>query len=191
MSCRPPSYGTGASPCGAGSGDDPWHSGAAGRAAAARTLRVVRHPDNEPAIAPPPSVSIRGTRPQRELLTAWLLVLLESGASYGYDLRRELDARDLNIDPSALYRALRRLERDGWVQSRWMNAKTGPRRRFYKLTAEGRRNLDEMAVLIKARRNVHDAFLQAHALTKRDDGAPEERVEADDQALQAAKWSVS
>jgi len=102
-------------------------------------------------------------------LTAWLLVLLESGASYGYDLRRELDARDLNIDPSALYRALRRLERDGWVQSRWMNAKTGPRRRFYKLTAEGRRNLDEMAVLIKARRNVHDAFLQAHALTKRDD----------------------
>jgi PadR family transcriptional regulator PadR len=114
-------------------------------------------------MAPPQSLSTRGTRPHRELLTAWLLVLLESGASYGYDLRRELDARELSIDPSALYRTLRKLERDGWVQSRWMKAKTGPRRRFYKLTASGRENLDEMAVVIRARRDVHDAFLQAHA----------------------------
>jgi PadR family transcriptional regulator PadR len=113
-------------------------------------------------MAPPQSLSTRGTRPHRELLTAWLLVLLESGASYGYDLRRELDARELSIDPSALYRTLRKLERDGWVQSRWMKAKTGPRRRFYKLTDSGRENLDEMAVVIKARRDVHDAFLVAH-----------------------------
>ena len=94
-------------------------------------------------------------------------MLLESGASYGYDLRRELDARELSIDPSALYRTLRKLERDGWVQSRWMKAKTGPRRRFYKLTASGRESLDEMAVVIRARRDVHDAFLVAHAATKR------------------------
>lgn len=114
-------------------------------------------------MAPPESLSTRGTRPHRELLTAWLLVLLESGASYGYDLRRELDARELSIDPSALYRTLRKLERDGWVQSRWMKAKTGPRRRFYKLTASGREHLDDMAVVIRARRDVHDAFLEAHA----------------------------
>ena len=117
-------------------------------------------------MAPPQSLSTRGTRPHRELLTAWLLVLLESGASYGYDLRRELDARELSIDPSALYRTLRKLERDGWVQSRWMKAKTGPRRRFYKLTDSGRENLDEMAVVIKARRDVHDAFLEAHATAR-------------------------
>lgn len=89
-------------------------------------------------------------------------MLLEGEASYGYDLRRELDARELNIDPSALYRTLRKLERDGWVQSRWMKATTGPRRRFYRLTAKGRRSLDEMAVVIRARRDVHDAFLSAH-----------------------------
>ena len=90
-------------------------------------------------------------------------MLLEDDAGYGYDLRRELDARELNIDPSALYRTLRKLERDGWVQSRWMKATTGPRRRLYKLTAAGRRNLDEIALVIKARRDVHDAFLSAHA----------------------------
>jgi len=93
-------------------------------------------------------------------------VLLEGGASYGYDLRREFDARDLNIDPSALYRTLRKLERDGWVQSRWMKATTGPRRRLYKLTAAGRRNLDEIALVIKTRRDVHDAFLSAHGAVR-------------------------
>jgi len=101
-------------------------------------------------------------------------VLLESGASYGYDLRRELDARTLSIDPSVLYRTLRRLERDGWVQSRWMKAKTGPRRRFYRLTAIGRTNLDEIAVVIRARRDVHDAFLSAHEVVR----SPQDAVDA-------------
>ena len=128
-------------------------------------------------MAPLQSLSARGTRPHRELLTAWLLVLLESGASYGYDLRRELDAREISIDPSALYRALRKLERDGWVQSRWMKAKTGPRRRFYTLTDTGRRQLDEIAVVIRARRDVHDAFLNAHAAVR--------SVEADDPPAEA------
>jgi PadR family transcriptional regulator PadR len=133
-------------------------------------------------MAPPQSLSTRGTRPHRELLTAWLLVLLESGASYGYDLRRELDARELSIDPSALYRTLRKLERDGWVQSRWMKAKTGPRRRFYKLTASGRENLDEMAVVIRARRDVHDAFLEAHARARGTQDETEPGVPANEDA---------
>jgi DNA-binding PadR family transcriptional regulator len=135
-------------------------------------------------MAPPQSLPIRGTRPHRELLTAWLLVLLESGASYGYDLRRELDARELSIDPSALYRALRKLERDGLVESRWMKAKTGPRRRFSRLTDSGREHLDEMAVVIRARRDVHDAFLAAHASAR---GArPEEATASETPAAEGA-----
>lgn len=97
-------------------------------------------------------------------MTAWLLLLLDDGASYGYDLRRELDTHQLDIDPSILYRTLRRLERDGWVQSRWMKPQAGPRRRFYRLTARGRRALDDMAVLIVATRDMHDSFLRVHEL---------------------------
>lgn len=95
-------------------------------------------------------------------MTAWLLLLLESGASYGYELRRALGAHRLAVDASVLYRRLRQLENDGWIESRWMQPAAGPRRRFYRLTASGRRNLDEIAALIKDIRDLNDMFVQTH-----------------------------
>lgn len=127
--------------------------------------------DGSPRVSPPPKPAVRPLRPRKELMTAWLLLLLDGGATYGYDLGRELDAHRLNIDPAAMYRTLRKLEHAGWVQSRWMRPAAGPRRRFYRLTASGRRNLDEIAGLITAIRDVHDYFLQAYARTRPCDGA--------------------
>jgi PadR family transcriptional regulator PadR len=96
-------------------------------------------------------------------MTAWLLLLLESGASYGYELRRALSATKLEIDPSVVYRALRRLERDGLVESRWTRSDSGPRRRLYRLRTKGRRQLDEIAALIVEIRDINDRFVVAHA----------------------------
>ena len=101
-------------------------------------------------------------RPDRELLTAWLLLLLEGGATYGYDLRRELRAHHLEVDAGTVYRRLRRLEKDGWVQSRWMGSVAGPQRRFYRVTPAGRRMLDAIAGLIAVIRDTHESFLQAY-----------------------------
>ncbi len=95
-------------------------------------------------------------------MTAWLLLLLDRGASYGYELRRDLDAHRLSVDPSVLYRSLRKLERDGWVESRWLQSAAGPRRRLYRLTAKGRRNLDDIAALIADIRDLNEMFVQAH-----------------------------
>ena len=102
-------------------------------------------------------------RPDKELLTAWLLLLLDDGATYGYELRRELRAHQLEVDPGTVYRRLRKLESDGWVQSRWMGSVAGPQRRFYRVTPAGRRTLDAIAGLIATVRDTHDSFLQAHA----------------------------
>lgn len=101
-------------------------------------------------------------RPHRELLAGWLLLHLRSGATYGYDLRRAFDAQGLRAHGSAVYRMLRRLEADSWVQSRWLSAAAGPPRRIYRLTTRGRRNLDEIAVLIAAIRDSHDTYLRAY-----------------------------
>lgn len=101
-------------------------------------------------------------RPGPELRAAWLMLLLGSGVSYGYELRQELDARNIRIDPATMYRLLRKLERTGWLESRWMNPSAGPRRRLYRLTTAGRRNLDELAILIRASRDAHRAFLDAY-----------------------------
>lgn len=65
-------------------------------------------------------------------------LLYESG--YGYDMRRSiLDHTDgaLDVDVGGLYRALRRLEDEGSVESRWGDEGAGPRRREYRLTDQG------------------------------------------------------
>ena len=113
----------------------------------------------EQAPDPPATAALQPLRLHRELLVGWLLLQLDGGATYGYDLRREFDARGLSLDPAVMYRMLRRLEDDKWVQSRWLSPVAGPRRRFYRLTTRGRRNLDEIARLIAAIRDLHDRYL--------------------------------
>lgn len=110
--------------------------------------------------APAPTVG-------RELLVGWLLLLLHEDESYGYGLRQALDERDVRADAGALYRVLRALERDGLLQSRWMKSAAGPRRRFYRLTARGRRSLDELAGAIAATRDHHATFLRIYEQTPR------------------------
>lgn len=135
-------------------------------AAAAPAPGVGRTPtrDTTPSSA---STTAQSLRPHKELLAGWLLLHLDAGATYGYDLRREFDAQRLSPDPTAMYRMLRRLEADGWVQSRWMRPRAGPRRRFYRLTTRGRRKLDEIARLIAAIRDSHDSYLQAYEHAER------------------------
>ncbi len=127
-----------------------------------------------PSSSPPPAV-----RPDKELLTGWLLLLLDRGATYGYKLRRELDAEGLDTDPGTVYRILRKLERDGLVQSRWMGSVAGPRRRFYRLTSKGRRLLDDIAVLITTVRDTHDAFVRAYAHASHDASGGDEDAAGD------------
>lgn len=100
--------------------------------------------------------------PERELRTAWLLLMLSGDASYGYDLQRHLAEHDVKADPGKVYRVLRRLDADGWLRSRWSDPVQGPRRRVYRLTAKGRRNLDALAGLIRGACIVHDAFVTAY-----------------------------
>jgi DNA-binding PadR family transcriptional regulator len=118
-------------------------------------------------------------RPHKELLVGWLLLYLEGGATYGYDLRRNLAAQRLSPDPGAVYRMLRQLEKDKWVQSRWLSPSAGPRRRFYRLTGRGRRNLDEIARLIATIRDGHDTYLQAYGEQAPDDQAHASRAAMD------------
>ena len=73
-----------------------------------------------------------------------LLSLLESGESYGYALIqrvRLLSEGALSWNEGMLYPVLHRMERDGWIRSRW-GSSGNRRRRYYALTAQGRRALE-------------------------------------------------
>ena len=47
----------------------------------------------------------------------------------------------LHIEAGSLYPALERLEKKGWVTSRWESSPTGRRARYYTITATGRKQL--------------------------------------------------
>jgi len=83
--------------------------------------------------------SCMDSRMERFIEPCLLLLLLEK-PSHGYDLISRL--RDFgfgdNQDPGMVYRNLRRLEEQGMIRSEWDTSGSGPARRFYEVTPEGK-----------------------------------------------------
>src|SRR6476619_5319379 len=73
-----------------------------------------------------------------------ILSLVEDQPRHGYDIGQLIEQRshgNLRFSVGALYPLLYRLEKRGWIQGRWVEKPGQRRRRFYRLTAEGRRVL--------------------------------------------------
>lgn len=107
----------------------------------------------------------RGRRATGMLQSA-LLLLLHRVPTHGYTLLVHLDEFGLGeIDPSAVYRALRDMEHRGWVGSEWDEEETkGPRRRVYRITEAGDEVLAEwMRELEETRRHL-DVLLAAYEM---------------------------
>ncbi|MBA3781331.1 MAG: helix-turn-helix transcriptional regulator [Nocardioides sp.] len=82
----------------------------------------------------------------RNYLRPSLLLLLGEGTSHGYELLEQLTALGLDRpDPGRVYRCLRSMDEDGLVRSQWTPSATGPARRTYALTEEGRDWLDALS----------------------------------------------
>ncbi len=59
---------------------------------------------------------------------------------------QQITADTLQVQQGSLYPALHRLERRGWIKSRWGASENNRRARFYELTAAGRKHLDQEEV---------------------------------------------
>jgi PadR family transcriptional regulator PadR len=94
-----------------------------------------------------------------------LLLLLHYGPAHGYPLIEQLSEYGLaDIDPSAVYRALRDMEERGWVLSSWEQEQTqGPPRRVYRLTALGDEVLGWWARDLHETRDMINHFLGAYS----------------------------
>src|SRR6202140_4956453 len=78
--------------------------------------------------------------------TAELAVLsvLEDRTLHGYEMARRIEKKthgSLRITLTSIYPLLYKLETRGWVRGAWETSGTGPRRRCYRLTAEGKKKL--------------------------------------------------
>ncbi len=79
-------------------------------------------------------------------LDVLILKIIALGPVHGYAVAQRLQqiSRDvLQVQQGSLYPALHRLEKRGWVRAEWAASETGRDARFYTLTREGRRQLDD------------------------------------------------
>jgi PadR family transcriptional regulator PadR len=77
-------------------------------------------------------------------LDVLVLKTLSWGPRHGYAVARGLQHLTddvLQIEEGSLYPALHRMERRGWVESEWGLSENNRRAKYYKLTAEGRKQL--------------------------------------------------
>ena len=73
-----------------------------------------------------------------------ILSLVEARPRHGYEISKLIEQRSggaVRFNVASLYPLLYRLERRGWIQGRWVEKSGLRRRRYYRLTREGRKVL--------------------------------------------------
>jgi PadR family transcriptional regulator PadR len=91
-----------------------------------------------------------GERNTPELLpgTLYMLILrtLRGGPLHGYAIAKRVkdsSREDLIIEDGSLYPALNRMLVKGWLKAEWGISENNRKARFYRLTPEGRRQLEQ------------------------------------------------
>src|SRR5271165_3021633 len=106
----------------------------------------------------------RGT--PKNYLMAWLLVMLKDLNLHGYEIMKALRENFAVVsDPGTVYRALRQLERDGYITSWWDSKEQGRARRVYTLTDAGSDALKLWSAALEQYRTNLDAFFSLYTGT--------------------------
>ena len=81
-----------------------------------------------------------------------ILSLVESRARHGYEISKLIESLKFNV--ASLYPLLYRLEKRQWIEGHWVEKAGQRRRRYYKLTKEGKK-------VLAAQRNTWQTFVAA------------------------------
>ena len=96
-----------------------------------------------------------------------ILSILETRPRHGYEICKLIEQRSngsMRFHVASLYPLLYRLEERGWLQGKWVEKAGERRRRFYSLTAQGRR-------VLASQRDTWKAFVRAMDLITDPDNA--------------------
>ena len=86
-----------------------------------------------------------------------ILALLSEGESYGYAIIQEIKKRsdgNLQWTDGMLYPVLHRMEKKGWIKSRWGESETGRKRKYYAIKEDGK----------KAHKKHREQWLSVHSV---------------------------
>ena len=86
-----------------------------------------------------------------------ILSLVEARPRHGYEMSKLIETRSggaVRFNVASLYPLLYRLEKRGWIEGRWVEKAGERRRRFYKLTKDGKKAL-------ATQRSIWESFVAA------------------------------
>jgi PadR family transcriptional regulator, regulatory protein PadR len=86
-----------------------------------------------------------------------ILSLVEGRPRHGYEMSKLIESRSqgaVRFNVASLYPLLYRLEKRGWIEGRWVDKAEQRRRRYYRLTAAGKK-------VLRAQRNTWQSFVAA------------------------------
>jgi len=75
-----------------------------------------------------------------------ILQVLSRDSLHGLEIQRRIQAatdKSVTVEGGALYPALHRLEKDGYLEADWGTSPKGRRAKYYRLTPDGRKHLTE------------------------------------------------
>jgi PadR family transcriptional regulator PadR len=75
---------------------------------------------------------------RKGILEYGILLVIARGEIYTSDLIEELKAAKIIVVEGTLYPLLNRLQKTGFLQYTWKESPSGPPRKYYRLTNEGR-----------------------------------------------------
>jgi transcriptional regulator len=94
-----------------------------------------------------------------------VLSLVENRARHGYEIAKLIETRSegsLSFQVASLYPLLYRLEGRGWIDGRWVEKAGQRRKRYYRITAAGRK-------VLAAQRASWQQFVEAIRLITEDE----------------------
>jgi PadR family transcriptional regulator PadR len=81
---------------------------------------------------------------RKGILEYCILQIISRGEVYASDMLEELTAAKMIVVEGTLYPLLTRLKNAGLLEYKWVESKSGPPRKYYKLTEEGTHFLNGM-----------------------------------------------
>ncbi|GGC07158.1 PadR family transcriptional regulator [Dyadobacter sediminis] len=81
---------------------------------------------------------------RKGILEFCILHIISRGEVYASDMLDELTSAQIMVVEGTLYPLLTRLKNSGWLDYKWVESSSGPPRKYYVLTNEGKIFLDAM-----------------------------------------------
>lgn len=83
------------------------------------------------------------TQFRKGVLEICVLTLISKKDMYGYEIVQNI-SKVIEVNEGTIYPILRRLTKEGYFETYILESNEGPARKYYKLTAEGKNNLNKL-----------------------------------------------